>query len=260
MRIAHVASPGCDTADLEFHAFIQTILLFVLLYLSCAAASLSAAEPNPPRNPGSGFIVDAGSKSRPPIKSAIDSRPRESGRRTLIPRELTTGSNSSRGRDAEAGGVTKTQAKEVADLCRANHIRVIPCLNCLGINRGEADGRGCWTQHPELDEKPGKYPNNEGIYCRSWCPLHPETNKIVFPMIDELIDAFFSRCVSRGDGRGVIMASEDCPRCKGKDPVNCSAKQVNDLHAHLVKERNVEMLCGGSAAGAKSLGYSKWEA
>jgi hypothetical protein len=34
--------------------------------------------------------------------------------------------------------------------------------------------------HPEFDETPGKYPSNEGIYCRSYCPLHPQVHDVVF--------------------------------------------------------------------------------
>src|SRR5206468_9209326 len=86
--------------------------------------------------------------------------------------------------------ITKAQARELAGLCRANGIRPIPSLNCLGHQSWAKNTGPLLTKHPELDETPGKYPNNEGIYCRSWCPLNPQTDKIVFELIDELIDAF----------------------------------------------------------------------
>ena len=35
----------------------------------------------------------------------------------------------------------------------------------------------------EFDETPGKYPNNEGIYCRSYCPLHPEVHEVLFDLV-----------------------------------------------------------------------------
>jgi len=28
------------------------------------------------------------------------------------------------------------------------------------------------------------------IYCRSWCPQNPEVNKVVFALVDELVNAF----------------------------------------------------------------------
>jgi hypothetical protein len=37
----------------------------------------------------------------------------------------------------------------------------------------------------ELDETPQVPSDHAGIYCRSWCPLNPRTNEIVFPLLDE---------------------------------------------------------------------------
>src|SRR2546421_7251159 len=133
--------------------------------------------------------------------------------------------------------LTKAQAGELAKLCRANGIRPIPSLNCLGHQSWARNTGPLLTKHPELDETPGKYPNNEGIYCRSWCPLNPDTDKIVFELIDELIDAFAADAFHVGMDEVFIIASDDCPRCKGKDPAELFAKQVNDLHEHLVKIR-----------------------
>ena len=53
----------------------------------------------------------------------------------------------------------------------------------------ELSRRGLLRAHPELDETPGKYPGNAGIYCRSYCPLHPKVHEIVFDLIDELVEA-----------------------------------------------------------------------
>jgi len=159
------------------------------------------------------------------------------------------------------GAITKGQARSFADLCRANGIRLIPSLNCLGHQSWAAHTAPLLAKHPELDETPGKYPDNEGIYCRSWCPLNPDTNRIVFPLIDELIDAFAADAFHVGMDEVLIIASDDCPRCRGKNPVRLFAKQVNDLHEHLVKGRKVEMLMWGDRLlDAKAMGYSKWEA
>ena len=159
------------------------------------------------------------------------------------------------------GAITKEQARSFADLCRANGIRPIPSLNCLGHQSWAAHTAPLLAKHPELDETPGKYPNNGGIYCRSWCPLNPDTSRIVFPLIDELIDAFAADAFHVGMDEVFIMASDDCPRCKGKDPAELFAKQVNDLHEHLVKGRKVQMLMWADRLlDAKAMGYSKWEA
>jgi hypothetical protein len=105
------------------------------------------------------------------------------------------------------------------------------------------------------------YPENKGIYCRSWCPSNPKTDEIVFPLIDELIEAFGSDAFHVGMDEVFIVASDACPLCKGKEPAELFAKQVNALHGHLVGEKKVEMLMWGDRLlDAKALGYSKWEA
>ncbi|HSZ58024.1 MAG TPA: PQQ-binding-like beta-propeller repeat protein [Tepidisphaeraceae bacterium] len=159
------------------------------------------------------------------------------------------------------GNITKEQAKSFAQLCRENHIRLIPSLNCLGHQSWAQHTAALLAKHPELDETPGKFPDNQGIYCRSWCPLNPQTNQIVFPLIDELIDAFDADAFHVGMDEVFILADEDCPRCKGKNPAELFAKQVNDLHRHLVDERKVEMfMWADRLLDAKAMGYSRWEA
>jgi hypothetical protein len=76
------------------------------------------------------------------------------------------------------GNLTREQARALADLCRQNGIRPIPQINCLGHQSWAKHTGALLEAHPELDETPGKYPQNKGIYCRSGCPLNPETDKI----------------------------------------------------------------------------------
>jgi outer membrane protein assembly factor BamB len=159
------------------------------------------------------------------------------------------------------GNITREQAKSFAQLCRENHIRLIPQLNCLGHQSWSRRTAALLTKHPELDETPGKYPDNQGIYCRSWCPLNSQTNQIVFPLIDELIDAFDADAFHVGMDEVFIIADDDCPRCKGKNPGELFAKQVNDLHHHLVDQKKVEMfIWADRLLDSKAMGYSKWEA
>jgi hypothetical protein len=112
-----------------------------------------------------------------------------------------------------------------------------------------------------LDETPGQFPGNQGIYCRSWCPQNPEVNKIVFSLIDELIEAFQAGAFHVGMDEVFLLASDYCPRCHGGDPAALFARAVNDLHGHIVGQRHREMLMWGDRLlDAKGLGYSEWEA
>ncbi len=91
---------------------------------------------------------------------------------------------------ADRSGMSKARAGELADACRDNGIRLIPQLNCVGHQSWGAHTSPLLVKYPDFDETPGQFPQNKDIYCRSWCPLHPEVNKVVFALIDELIDAF----------------------------------------------------------------------
>lgn len=153
------------------------------------------------------------------------------------------------------------QAGRLADACRANGIRPIPQLNCLGHQSWAARTAPLLVKYPQFDETPGQFPGNKGIYCRSWCPQHPDVNPIVFALMDELIDAFKADAFHVGMDEVFLIASEHCPRCKGKKPADLFAKAVNDYHAHLAGKRKVEMLMWGDRLlNGKSTGYGLWEA
>ena len=165
--------------------------------------------------------------------------------------ELSGGDNALRVEDA----------RDLALTCRKYRIRLIPMLNCLGHQSWSRTTFALLTKHPELDESPGVPADNKGIYCRSWCPLHPDVNKIVLPLIDELIDAFDADAFHVGMDEVFLMAHPSCPRCKGKDPAELFAKSVNDLHKHIVDERKLTMLMWADRLlDDKKFGYGEWEA
>jgi hypothetical protein len=161
----------------------------------------------------------------------------------------------------DADFVTKPKALELAGLARSLELRLIPQLNCLGHQSWSRTTGRLLTAHPEFDETPGQFPNNTNIYCRSWCPQHPNLNKLVFDLIDELVEGFAADAFHVGMDEVFLIASEHCPRCKGGDPAKLFAKAVNDLHGHIVGKRKLEMLLWGDRLlDAKALGYSEWEA
>jgi hypothetical protein len=157
--------------------------------------------------------------------------------------------------------ITKARARELVKAARDQGINVIPQINCLGHQSWSRNTGELLKHYPQFDETPAQYPENKGIYCRSWCSQNPEVNKVVFALIDELADAFEANAFHAGMDEVFIIGSEYCPRCKGNDPGKLFAKAVNDLHHHIVKERNMDMLIWGDRLlNAKELHYSLWEA
>ncbi len=162
---------------------------------------------------------------------------------------------------ASARPMSKEKARELAKTCRANGIRPIPLFNCLGHQSWAKNTFSLLTKYPEFDETPDAPKDNQGLYCRSWCPQHPGVNPIVFALIDDLVDGFQADAVHVGMDEVFILASEQCPRCKGGDTARLFARAVNDLHGHIVGERKLEMLMWGDRfLDGKATHYGKWEA
>ena len=158
------------------------------------------------------------------------------------------------------GGITKAGAARFAAACRKRGIRPVPMINCIGHQSWKQNTAALLTRYPQFDETPGQYPDNKGIYCRSWCTRHPEVHAIVFALIDELLDAFAADAFHAGMDEIFLIGSEHCSRCKGKDPAALLAATIGELHKHL-KARGAEMLLWGDRLiDAKATGMGRWEA
>jgi hypothetical protein len=140
-------------------------------------------------------------------------------------------------------------------------VRLIPEFQSLGHQSWEAETFPLLTVYPKLDLTPGAFPNNKDIYCREWDLLNPEVNRIVFALMDEIIDAFRADALHVGMDEVFLLAAEQSPSTKGQDPAKLFAKVVNDLHEHLVKKRHIEMLMWGDRLiDGKKYDFGEWEA
>ncbi len=158
----------------------------------------------------------------------------------------------------DPGGLSHAQATEIAALCRANGIRLIPKMNLMGHQSGTDRGSelGLLRAYPAFDETPD-LPTVR--YCRSLCPRHPQVAEVVFDLADELVDAFQADALHVGLDE--VFEIGYCPRCKGTPNAELFAEWLQTLHAHLVGKRNVEMLFWGDRLlDAEATGYGEWEA
>jgi len=158
--------------------------------------------------------------------------------------------------DQEA--LTSSQAAEIAALCRANGVRVIPKMNLLGHQSGKGTGSelGLLRAHPEFDETPDQ-PSVR--YCRSLCPRHPDVKQMVFDLGDELIDAFQADAIHVGLDE--VFEIGRCPRCKGSSNAELFAEWVNTLYDHFVGKDEVEMfMWGDRLLDSEETEYGEWEA
>jgi 3-keto-disaccharide hydrolase/Glycosyl hydrolase family 20, catalytic domain len=160
----------------------------------------------------------------------------------------------------QGNGLTRSDAHELAAFCQQRGIDLIPQLNCLGHQSWARSTAPLLKKYPQFDETPNVPADNKGIYCRSWCPLHPDVNKVVFALIDEMADAFSADSFHVGMDEVFLVASDQCSRCRGKDPAEVFARAVNDLHSHIVKDKKLAMLMWGDRLlDDKAMHYGKWE-
>jgi hypothetical protein len=157
------------------------------------------------------------------------------------------------------GHITKDEIKDLLEVCNKNKILLVPEFQCLGHQSLEKETFPLLAKYQQFDETPNQYPNNDSIYYRSWCPLHPDINPIIFDLFSELIDAFNASILHVGMDEVFLIGSEFCPRCKGKNPADLFAKAVNDYHKFL-SEHNVEMMMWGDRLlNSGATGYNMYE-
>ena len=168
---------------------------------------------------------------------------------------------------ADSFALSKEAIKKIVSVCKKNNIRVIPHINLLG-HQSWANRTGKLLKvYPQFDETPDikmpeKYvwPNADNLYCRSYCPLHPDLHRVLFAVIDELCDAFESDAFHAGMDEVCYIGDDKCPRCGGKDKAELFAGEVRTIHDHLLQKGREMWIWGDRLLDGKTTGLGEWEA
>ncbi len=156
--------------------------------------------------------------------------------------------------------ITRAGAKRFVAACRKYGMRVIPEFQSFGHQSWAKDTWTLLTKYPELDSTPGAFPENKGIYCREWDPMNPRVYRIVFALIDEIMEAFEADAVHVGMDEIFLIGHEASPSTRGKAPAEVYAKAVNDMYGHIVKKRGRSMLMWGDRLiDAARYDHGEWE-
>ena len=159
-----------------------------------------------------------------------------------------------------AGSTTTADVKAVVAACRDAKVQLIPLVNCLGHQSWAKKNGRLLTVHPEFDEPPGLYPDNEGIYCRSYCPNHPGVHAVIFDLLAEIATVFEAQAVHVGLDEVFLLGEEACPRCRGRDPAELFAQEVGTLRDFL-RSRGLRLwMWGDRLIDGAATGIGKWEA
>ncbi|MDF1573824.1 MAG: family 20 glycosylhydrolase [Bacteroidales bacterium] len=167
--------------------------------------------------------------------------------------------------DSEA--LSEKDVKKLVEVCKDLGIRIVPQINLLG-HQSWAEGIGNLLKaYPEFDETPSiqmpekyEWPNEDGLYCKSYCPLHPGVHKIVFELVDELMDVFEAVDFHAGLDEVFYIGQEECPRCSGHDPAGLFAGEVWQIRNHLAEKGRRLWIWGDRLLDGKATGLGMWEA
>lgn len=163
--------------------------------------------------------------------------------------------------------LSRKDVKKLVKACQQHNIHLIPQINLFGHQSWATQTYNLLRVYPEFDETPhvkmpAKYawPNDDGLYCKSYCPLHPEVHKVVLALVDEICDAFESKAFHAGMDEVFYIGHDKCPRCKGHDKAELFAGEVNLIRNHLAQQNRKLWIWGDRLIDGKTTGIGEWEA
>lgn len=163
--------------------------------------------------------------------------------------------------------LSRKQVKSLLECADEQGIRIIPQINLLGHQSWHSRLGNLLKVYPEFDETPSvqlpedyEWPNEDGLYCKSYCPLHPEVHEVVFNLVDEIMEVFEADAFHAGLDEVFYIGMDECPRCAGKDPAKLFADEVNLISRHLQREGRELWMWGDRLIDGKTTGMGMWEA
>lgn len=163
--------------------------------------------------------------------------------------------------------LSKADVKKIVNACKRAGIKIVPQINLLGHQSWASTLGNLLEVYPQFDETPHvkmpekyEWPNADGLYCKSYCPLHPDVHKIVFNVMDEICDVFETDAFHAGMDEVFYIGDDKCPRCGGRDKAELFAGEVTKIRDHLAAKGRELWIWGDRLIDGKTTGLGMWEA
>jgi hypothetical protein len=167
----------------------------------------------------------------------------------------------------DSAALSPDDVRKLVAACRKHGIRIIPQINLLGHQSWAGRVSNLLGVYPQFDETPHvimpenyEWPNADGLYCKSYCPLHPEVHAIVFDLVDEICTAFEADAFHAGMDEVFYIGHDSCVRCSGHDKATLFAGEVTAIRNHLAAKNRRLWIWGDRLIDGKTTGMGMWEA
>jgi hypothetical protein len=168
----------------------------------------------------------------------------------------------------DSAGLSTADVKRIVNTAKKYNMRIVPQINLLGHQSWAANVGTLLKVYPEFDETPWvkmpypdyKWPNPDGLYCKSYCPLHPGVHKVVFDLVDEITTVFETNAFHAGMDEVFYIGEDRCPRCSGRDKAELFAGEVTKIRNHLAQTNKELWIWADRLIDGKTTGLGMWAA
>lgn len=171
----------------------------------------------------------------------------------------------------DSNPLSKADVKKIVDVCKKHNIKIAPQINLLGHQSWGSTTHNLLRVYPQFDEAPHirteDYDSlpmprtaSNSLYCKSYCPLHPDVHRVVFALVDEIMDVFEAEWFHAGMDEVFHIGDERCPRCRGKCKAELFAGEVNKIRDHLALSNSRLMIWADRLIDGQITGIGAWEA
>jgi N-acetyl-beta-hexosaminidase len=247
---------------------IMKTKLSLLLLVFLASVTSWGQQPGQADLPVRGFSIGAPKPDQvPAFVQFINEELAPRGINTLILRVDFAYQYESHPELRDSIALSKVDVKKLVEASKRNGIEIIPQINLLGHQSWANNTHRLLRVYPEFDETPWvkmpekyQWPNEDGLYCKSYCPLHPGVHKVVFALVDEICTAFESTAFHAGMDEVFYIGEAKCPRCSGHDKAELFANEVRKIRDHLAYNNRRLWIWGDRLIDGKQTGMGIWEA
>lgn len=142
-----------------------------------------------------------------------------SGKSEVVQNSQHWAKNSIHSENGDGAYLSQEECRRLAEECRRRGIELIP--ECPTLSHADY----ICLAYPELAER------REDPYPDTYCPSNPESYRVVFDILDEVIEVFEPKSINIGHDECYSICL--CDRCRGKDEAAVYAEDVRKIKEYL---------------------------